>query len=208
MMEKQRRNRWDLTFTKASDNPQLPKETILMSEASDVAESIFKLIATTNSPARNLFSAINNTPHFRSLIITDQPSERPYEPIPPNKKERHLHLTLAVPANKTDDNTLLLAVFDLIDLLSAQSPNQPGYFTLRPETKTRLRTRRDTLEVELRKDAEREQREMEDEARRTEKKREKDEAMSGMSGNEQRKALEKEQKRAMRKAQGKMVKRG
>jgi len=207
-MEKQRKNRWDLTFTKASDNPLLPKGTILMAEAADVAECIFKLLSSTSSPARNLFTAINNTPQFRSLIITDQPTQRPLEPIPPNKKERHLHLTLDVPATKTDQSTLLLAIFDLIDLLSASAPNQTGYLNLRPETKNRLKTRRETLEAELRKDAEREQKEIEEEARRSEKKKEKDEAMSGMSGHGQRKALEKEQKRALRKAQGKMVKRG
>jgi hypothetical protein len=91
----------------------------------------------------------------------------------------------------------------LIDLLAAPQTALP----LRPETKNRLRIKREQLDVELRRDAEREQRELEDEARRSEKKREKDEAMIGMSGSEQRKVMEKEQKRAIRKAQGKMVKR-
>src|ERR1700761_6338799 len=90
-------------------------------------------------------------------------------------------MTLPPKAKSGATSSLVQAVFDLIEMLGSNPPS------LRPETKLRLRQRRDELEVELKKDAEREEKEIAEDTKRTEKKTKKDEMIASMSAAEQKK---------------------
>jgi len=109
-------------------------------------------------------------------------------------------------------------MFTLIDLLDAKLP-------LRPETKAKLRTRREEVEEDLRKEAAKERIEEAEENKRAAKKKAEEDKVSKLSAAEQKKVSnvldsdslyldrdrpqfeEKERKRAIRKQQGKMVSR-
>ncbi|KZT39598.1 DUF1682-domain-containing protein [Sistotremastrum suecicum HHB10207 ss-3] len=204
-LNQSRQERWDLSFTKTSDHPSLPITLTVMTEAADVTDALFKSISSSNTQAKNLLTAISDPavqPYFHSLIITDQPGERPKTALNADEKERHLVLTLTVPpASKAADTLpLVQAVFGLVDLLGGNPPQ------LRPDTKNKLRKMREDVDVELKKDAEKEKREQEEDAKRSEKAKKKEEKIAKLSAAEQKKLLEKDQKRAFRKAQGKMVK--
>jgi hypothetical protein len=76
---------------------------------------------------------------------------------------------------------LVRQLFEAIDVLSSRPPE------LRPETKKKLRQRRDEVEQEMRKDQEKEEKEAAEETKRNEKKSKKDETIASMSAAEQQK---------------------
>ena len=153
--------------------------------------------------------------------ITDQPSERPYDgPLPAADRERHVILTLHSPPSFDAAATtpLVAMMFALIDLLDAKLP-------LRPETKAKLKTRRDEVDEDLRKEAQKERNDEQEENKRVAKRKAEEDKVSKLSPSEQKKVRvtrspsvlvlmhctpqfeEKERKKALRKQQGKMVSR-
>ena len=125
-------------------------------------------------------------------------------------------MRLAVPpeAHAADTLPLVAGVFQLIDHLSK--------IQLRPETKTKLKKIREEVNKKIKDESEREKKEEEAEAKLVAKKKAKDEHLSKLSAADQAKVciadvfsfvrltdysqeLEKERKRTMRKAQGKVV---
>ncbi|KAJ8508397.1 hypothetical protein ONZ45_g9324 [Pleurotus djamor] len=186
--------RWDLTFTKTSDNAALPSQFSVMSEFADVTDSVIKstgLVQMLQDPAI--------LPYFRSLSITDQPRDRP---TAPEGSEKHVILTLHCPPPSASPYPTLKfteSLFNFIDSLHKLS--------LRPETKSKLKKYRDDVTKEIKLDSEREKREeleQQAEDKKAEKKRKEDERISKLSAAEQQKILDKERKRALRKTQGKV----
>ncbi|KAF8529028.1 DUF1682-domain-containing protein [Hysterangium stoloniferum] len=181
-MAQMRRSRWDLTFTKGSDSPLLPNDLCVFSEAADITESILKF-----SPSVPLVKVLQDSEvrkYFRSLIITDQPSERPLNgPIPLEDRTRHVILTLSSPSVSDAGVTLPIvnAAFALVDLLDAKLP-------LRPETKTKLKSRRDDVDDELKKESRKEKDEEQEESKRAAKRKAGEEKVSKLSASEQKKA--------------------
>jgi hypothetical protein len=107
-------------------------------------------------------------PYFRSLSITDQPSFRPPAPLKPESRKKYVVLTLAVPPPSAASTVIPLVqgVFQFVDLISGFVPGGKSVLsTLRPETRTKLRKRREELDAELQADAERDAKEQEAEAR-------------------------------------------
>ncbi|KZV71374.1 DUF1682-domain-containing protein [Peniophora sp. CONT] len=188
-----RKERWDLSFTKTSENPALPAHLTVMSEFADVTDSLFKagvpLLAALKDPQAKRY--------FRSLIISDQPLVQPDEA--PVTRSRSLVLTLTPPPPSEADATvsLVTAVFALIDTLDKLG--------LRPETKIKLRKAREDFTAKLREARDREAKEEAADARAAAKKKAEDERIAGLSATEQAKILERERKRNLRKGQGKMV---
>ncbi|KAH9179887.1 hypothetical protein EDB89DRAFT_1923771 [Lactarius sanguifluus] len=186
--------RWDLTFTKTTENPSLPPNVVVMSEYADVTDSVLKI-------AGPLLEAIKDPkiqPYFRSFTITDQPRVRPS--VVPANKEKHVILSLAAPppSHATDSVRLVSAVFDLIDVLEKVN--------LRPETKSKLKKTREDFSKTVKDEAEREAREEAADAKLAAKRRAEEERIANLSAAEQQKLLERDRKRNLRKTQGKVVK--
>ncbi|KAF8592328.1 DUF1682-domain-containing protein [Ramaria rubella] len=200
-MAQMRRTRWDLTFTKGTEFSLLPVDLCVFSEAADITESILKF--SPSLPLTKVLSDPTTLQYFRSLIITDQPSERPMDgPLPAADRSRHVILTLHSPPPSDAAATLPIvsAIFTLIDLLDAKLP-------LRPETKSKLKTRRDEVDADLVKEAKKERNEEQEDNKRAAKKKAEEEKIARLSASEQKKLEEKERKKALRKQQGKMVSR-
>jgi hypothetical protein len=126
--------------------------------------------------------------------ITDQPFARPSAPPAADARKKYVVLSIAVPSSTSDTASsieLVKGIFQLIDALAgAGSFKQPLLAGLRPETKTKLRKRRDELDANLRADAEREAKEAEQEARDNAlaaKRKAEKERIAGLSAAEQQK---------------------
>lgn len=163
---------------------------------------------------RSIIVCLILTPHRQ---ITDQPRERPIDPS--GQRERHVILTLTVPPPSEAGATVQLVkgVFKLIDNLDTK-------VTLRPETKTKLKKVRDDLEEELKKQAVADKKEevccifntmmfnmlttfspKAENDKAAAKRKAIEEKLSKLSAAEQKKVLERERKRALRKTQGKVA---
>ncbi|TFK43513.1 hypothetical protein BDQ12DRAFT_675096 [Crucibulum laeve] len=192
--------RWDLTFAKTSENAALPPTLLVMSEFADVTDNLLKpsgvfSIATVLQDPKIL-------PHFRSLSITDQPRDRPDAPLPTEKREKHVILSLTAPSGShvTDTVPLVAAMFQFIDSLNK--------INLRPETKNKLKKIREDLDKTLKEDSEKEKKEELSQAaedKKAAKRKAEEERIAKLPAAEQRKILEKERKRTLRKSQGKTV---
>lgn len=204
-----KKERWDLSFTKTTENPALPSYMsvmsgkltspyfqpprltyLLISEFADVTDAILK----TNIPTLLADPAIQ--PYFRSLSITDQPRIQPDGPGAP--REKHLLLSLSVPSNPEACLNLITGLFQAVDSLPKIS--------LRPETRTKLKKARENVEKELKEAGLKERKEEAAEDKRAAKRKAEEERVSKLSAAEQQKYLDKERKKEMRKSQGKMTK--
>ncbi|KAH9966125.1 DUF1682-domain-containing protein [Russula dissimulans] len=190
-----KKERWDLTFTKTTENSQVPPNVVIMSEYADVTESVLKI-------AGPVLEALKNPkiqPYFRSLSITDQPRVRP-SVISANRGAKHVILSLALPPSSraADSTQLVSAMFGLIDALEK--------INLRPETKTKIKKTRENFAKTVKDEAERDAREDAADAKLTAKRRAEEERVASLSAAEQQKLLERNRKRNLRKTQGKMVK--
>ncbi|KAL0579687.1 hypothetical protein V5O48_002317 [Marasmius crinis-equi] len=192
-LKKIKDDRWDLTFTKTSENPNLPPYLSVMSEFADVTDNILR-----NSALSNVLKDPKIQPYFRSLSVTDQPRDRPLEPVPAEKREKHVILTLSIPSSSHTNDTIPIveAVFPFIDSLSKLS--------LRPETKTKLKKVREDLDKSLKADAEAKSKEEQEQAREDQKaakRKAEEERIAKLPAAEQQKILEREKKRSIRKQQ-------
>ncbi|KAH7105678.1 DUF1682-domain-containing protein [Auriculariales sp. MPI-PUGE-AT-0066] len=180
--------RYDLTFPKTGDFPGVPQYT-----------SVIALSFTRNEPAVNLADILQDpkqSRYFRSFAVTDLPLEAPDAPgVQLNEQPKHVILTLELPSNPKDTTALVDTAFALVDYITS-----PGKFTLRPETKTKLRKSRTDTETFLAKQFKKEDAEVA-EKKRTEKRKAEEDRVAKLSAAEQKKYEEKERKKALRKAQ-------
>ncbi|KAI9512171.1 hypothetical protein F5148DRAFT_1305205 [Russula earlei] len=190
-----KKDRWDLTFTKTTENPRLPPSLVIMSEFADVTENVLKIAG----PVLEALRDHKILPHFRSLSITDQPRVRP-SVISADRGEKHVILSLTAPPSSraADSAQLVSAVFGLIDSLEK--------VTLRTETKSKLKKAREIFAKTLKDEAERDAREEAADAKLAAKRRAEEERIARLSAAEQQKLLERDRKRNLRKTQGKIVK--
>ncbi|PFH52743.1 hypothetical protein AMATHDRAFT_73876 [Amanita thiersii Skay4041] len=192
--------RWDLTFTKSSENPALPPSLSVMSEFADITDNMFK--PSGNFSLLTMLQDPKILPYFRSLTVTDQPRQRPLGPIPAGGREKHVILSLIAPSpsHAADTVDFVTAMFNFIDLLSKVN--------LRPETKAKLKKTREDVDKELRADVEKEKKEEISQAaedKKAAKRKAEEERIAKLSAAEQQKILEKERKKNMRKNQAKIV---
>ncbi|KAF7775912.1 hypothetical protein Agabi119p4_4305 [Agaricus bisporus var. burnettii] len=188
-------NRWDLTLTKATENPNIPATYSVMSEFADITDGVLKVLGP-------LINDEKIRPYFRSLSITDQPRDRPSRPLDPEEREKHVVLNVVMPSasHMKDLQTFVDGLFTFIDSLSKVH--------LRPETKSKLKKIREGLDKDLKADAEKDKKEEVEQAlqdRKAAKKKAEEERIAKLSASEQRKYLEKEKKRSMRRTQGRVV---
>jgi len=189
-----RDRRWDLTFTKTSENSSLPPSLSAMSEFADVTEQLLDKhsLATILSDPLIL-------PYFRSLSITDQPRDRPFLPVPAAERQKHIivSLTAPPPSRAADTVPFISALFGFIDSLQKVS--------LRPETRTKLKRTREDVDKLIKEDSEKDKKDELAAEKLAAKKRTEEERISKLSAAEQKKALDRDRKRATRKQQGKVA---
>ncbi|KAJ8595991.1 DUF1682-domain-containing protein [Rhizopogon salebrosus TDB-379] len=189
--------RWDLTFTRTADHAALPPTLSVMTEWADVTDNLFKTTPTFS--LAKLLSDPTNLKYFKSLSITDQPRERPAVPLTPAEREKHVILCLVVPpADKsTETIPLVSAMFTFIEGLTKMN--------LRPETRVKMKKLREDVDREIREDAVKEKKEEVAEDRKVAKRKAEQERVSRLSAAEQKKILDRERKRALKRSQGKVV---
>jgi len=168
-----------------------------MSEFADVTEQLLKPLDKLSLV--NVLSDSRILPYFRSLSITDQPRERPHLPIPTAEREKHIILSLSVPppSQVADTLPLITALFALVDILPKVS--------LRPETKAKIKKTREEVDKEIKEDSEKDKKDEAAAEKLTAKKKAEDERLSKLSAAEQKKALERDRKRAIKKQQAKVT---
>ncbi|KAI0774290.1 DUF1682-domain-containing protein [Fomes fomentarius] len=207
-MKRLRNDRWDMTFTKTTENPALPKSLAVMSEFADITTNLLKLHGPFS--LTSVLSQPAILPYFRSLSLTDQPRVRPTVPLEPSEHPKRLILSLELPPNAECAVTLPLitAAFQLVDIIAGEGklPGVSGglHAALRPETRSKLRKTREEVDKQIREDAVREKREEEEEEKAAARKKARDDRVSKLSAAEQQKVLDREKKRMMRKTQGKV----
>ncbi|KAH7929470.1 DUF1682-domain-containing protein [Leucogyrophana mollusca] len=192
-----RNSRWDLTFTRTSDHASLPPSLSVMTEFADVTDNLFK--PTDKFSLTKLLSDPVNLKYFRSLSVTDQPRERPPVPLASHEREKHVILCLSAPpaSNVWETIPLVTAMFAFVDNLSK--------LNLRPETKNKMRKVREDVDKEIREEAVKEKREEAAEDKKAAKRKAEQDRVSRLSAAEQKKILERDRKRAIKKSQGKVV---
>ncbi|KAH9938140.1 DUF1682-domain-containing protein [Fomitopsis serialis] len=203
-----RARRWDLSFTKTTDQPSLPPSLTAMSEFADVTTNLLRPLGALDLPA--VLSSPSTLKYFRSLSITDQPRARPSAPLPQSQRGKHLILELTLPPSSDAAATLPLiqAAFQLVDAIAGEgkATGMRGGLSaqLRPETKNKLKKVREDIEKQIREEAKREQKEEEEEKRAAAKRKAEEDRLSRLSAADQKKELDREKKRAMRKTQTRM----
>ncbi|KAF7971108.1 hypothetical protein HWV62_7182 [Athelia sp. TMB] len=187
--------RWDLTFARTAENSALPPSFSVMSEYADVTDQVLEKLGL----AKMLAAHPEVLPYLRSLSITDQPRARPALPLPAAKREKHIILSLSVPAPQDAEKTLafITDLFGLIDGLGQ------GKLALRAETKVKLKKAREDVDKLIKEDAERDDKEDAAAEKLAAKKKAEEERISKLSAAEQKKLIDRENKRALKKSQKK-----
>ncbi|MCJ1355346.1 MAG: hypothetical protein MMC33_005337 [Icmadophila ericetorum] len=198
-MRRLREDRYDISFTSVKDNSKLPPWAVVMSESAEITE----LLLTSE-----LIKAVEQVGEevFESLIITDQPVDKPQrlnETIP----KKRLHLSLRIPSSPSPTSlstyTSSIVLFAYFLRLSDQLASSARF---RPEVTRKIKAAREEEIKKLKKldtEEKAEDRRLEDAKR---KKTERDSKLKGMSAEEQRKFLEKEREKDQRKMGKKMTK--
>ncbi|KAH0839735.1 DUF1682-domain-containing protein [Lanmaoa asiatica] len=215
-------NRWDLTFTRTTEHPSLPPAFSLMSEFADVSDALFKLHLSPSTTLPTLLASPPFLAHLRSLSIADQPHERPqsaasYAAQKHTTKRVLLDINLPDSQRANDILPLVDAIFALVDLLAA------GKVVLRPETRSKIRKAREDVEKEIKEEEIKEKKEEVAQDKMTAKRKAEQDRVAKLSAAEQKKVLvllshisftishpnrqllERTHKRAIRKSQGKVV---
>lgn len=193
-MRRLRDERYDLSLTFTKDHPKLPDWATVMSESAEITENYLtpELVAAVTKAGDLL----------EYLIISDQPGDKPTTLSETTPKKR-LQLGLQLPSNGDYLPTLPIfqAFLRLPDFIV-------GTGRLRPEVLRKINATRDNEKGKLKKLSDKEAEE--DRLRQMEKmkKDERDRKMKGMSAEEQRKFLDRENEKQRKKQEKKMTRRG
>jgi hypothetical protein len=191
VMQKVRESRYDVSLTSTKESPKLPNWLTVMSESAEITD-----VLLTPELINAIVAAGDN---FEFLLITDQPADKP-KTLEETKPSKRIILKYRLPSNNDYNalNTLFNYTLHLPDLLV-----QHGGF--RPEVMRKVRATRDNMSKELRKAAEEEKNEERLLEREKAKKAKRDAELAALDAKAQKKYLEKEQTKEMRKAQKKQV---
>ncbi|KAJ9642640.1 uncharacterized protein PV06_03501 [Exophiala oligosperma] len=193
-MRKLRDERYDLSLTFTKDNPKLPNWATVMSETGEVTDLML---------TKDLIDAVEKAGDlFEYLIITDQPTDKPTN-LNETTPRKRLNLCLRLPSNGDYLSTLPIfqAFLRLPDFLVNSAK-------LRPEVTRKINAIREEEKSKLKKISDKE---AEEERLRTAdklKKEERDRKLKGMTAEEQRKFLERENEKQRKKQEKRMTRKG
>ncbi|KAJ7283631.1 hypothetical protein C8J57DRAFT_1293105 [Mycena rebaudengoi] len=168
-------DRWDLTFTKTSENPGIPTKFSVMTEFADVTDGVLKNLG----PVLQALQDPKVAPYFRSLSVRPSPCSTLPSPSCLPEREKHVILSLSAPSPSR--------VADTVELLKKV---------------------REGTDKDIKVEAEREKKEEEAEAleaKKAAKRKAEEERIAKLSAADQKKVLERERKRSIRKQQGKVT---
>ncbi|KAI0880817.1 DUF1682-domain-containing protein [Annulohypoxylon maeteangense] len=190
-MKQLREERYDLSITFTKDNSKLPIWATVMSESAEITETLL-----TNE----LASAIKKAGDlFDYIIISDQPVDKPTkmdETIP----RKRLYLRYRLPSsNNYDDLAPLLSYFVRISDHLASSAH------FRPEVIRKVRAVRDENIKQIQKAAEEEKAEERQAERDRAKKAKRDAELNALDAKAQKKYLEREKEKELRKSSKKQT---
>lgn len=194
VMRFQRIDKWDLQFTKTNDAP-FSNSFVIMSEVAEVTDKIM-------SPELTLIAS-DMQDSLEYIVVSDQPTFQPKGPM--NKILRTLRLSVLLDkksANENNLNSLFAVVLSIIDALPKSSSN------LSPNSIKKLQGARDDAYKAIAKFIAEE--EAEEAPKRLTRKEIRDkesrERLAKLPAKDQKKAMEKERERQMRRGQKSMTK--
>ncbi|KAK1063399.1 hypothetical protein LTR12_007458 [Friedmanniomyces endolithicus] len=185
-MKQLREDRYDLSLTTTKDHPKLPIWTTVMSESAEVTDALLtpEMIKAVTDAGEDL----------EALIVSDQPMDAPKKLNDTIPKKR---VSLSMRLNHSAPSTSLFAIFlRLPDHLVSTAH-------FRPEAMRKIKA---TREDEMRKIRKVDEDEKSEERRNQSdkmKKEERDRKLGNLSDVEQKKFLEKEREKDLRKSQKK-----
>ncbi|KAI1456742.1 DUF1682-domain-containing protein [Annulohypoxylon moriforme] len=190
-MKQLREERYDLSITFTKDNSKLPIWATVMSESAEITETLL-----TNE----LASAIKKAGDlFDYIIVSDQPVDKPTkmdETIP----RKRLYLRYRLPSsNNYDDLAPLLSYFVRISDHLASSAH------FRPEVIRKVKAVRDENIKQIQKAAEEEKAEERQAERDRAKKAKRDAELNALDAKAQKKYLEREKEKELRKSSKKQT---
>ncbi|KAF3313249.1 hypothetical protein TWF173_006208 [Orbilia oligospora] len=190
-MATHRSARYDLSLTKTVDTPKLPAWLTVMTESAEITDTML---------TKDLIAAIEKIGNgFQYLAITDQPIDKPTSTSEFDKAKKRIALHLNIESN--DDTSALMEYFlRLPDFLVANAH-------FRPEVAKKVRSTRDEERRKLEKAEDDKKAEERQAAKDEKKKADRDAKLRGLSADEQKKFLDKEKEKEMKKAAKKQVRR-
>ncbi|KAK9419237.1 putative DUF1682 domain protein [Seiridium unicorne] len=193
-MKKLREDRYDLSITFTKDNSKLPIWLTCMSESAEITDALLtKDLAAAVEKAGDLFEA---------LIISDQSVEKPTK-IEETAPRKRLFLRYRLPSSNNYDDLLPLfvAFVRLSDHLAASAH-------FRPEVLRKVKNVREETIKQIQKIAEDEKAEERATERDRARKAKRDAELNALDAKAQKKYLDKEKEKQMRKASKKQTVRG
>lgn len=192
-MQKVRDERYDLSLTVTKDHPKLADWLTIMSENAEITNTLLtdELIAAVTQAGSD----------FEYIIISDQPADKP-KTLEESSPSKRAFLRYRLPSSNNYDTMLpVFSYFQRLPDLLVQSAH------FRPEVLKKVRNTREQMVKELKKVADEEKAEERALEREKTKKAKRDADLKGLDAKQQKKYLEKEKEKEMRKAQKKQTQR-
>ncbi|KAK6512323.1 hypothetical protein TWF481_001211 [Arthrobotrys musiformis] len=190
-MATHRSARYDLSLTKTVDTPKLPSWLTVMTESAEVTDIML---------TKELIAAIEKVGQgFQYLAVTDQPIDKPLSTSDIDKAKKRVVLHLNIESND-DTAPILEYFFRLPDFLVTNA-------RFRPEVSRKVRATRDEERRKLERAEEDKKAEERQAAKDEKKKQDRDAKLRGLSADEQKKFLDKEKEKELKKAAKKQVRR-
>ncbi|OJZ87664.1 hypothetical protein ASPFODRAFT_132854 [Aspergillus luchuensis CBS 106.47] len=194
-MRKFRQDRYDASITFTRDNNKLPNWVTVMTESAEITDALL-----TNELAQAIEKAGND---FKYLIVTDQPVDKPMK-IEETTPRKRIELSVTLPSSAEGYSTTL----PLFTQFLRFADRLVGSAHFRPEVMRKVRSTRDEEIKKLRRADEEEKAEERRLAAEKVKKEDRERLLRGMSADEQKKYLEREQQKEHRRMMKKSTRRG
>ncbi|KAK3322150.1 hypothetical protein B0H66DRAFT_553520 [Apodospora peruviana] len=190
-MKQVRDDRYDVSLTFTKDNPKLPSWLTVMTESAEITELMLtpEVIEAAKAAGDS----------FEYLIVSDQPLEKPTT-IDETAPRKRIFLKYRLPSDNTYDNLVPIFKYFLrvTDLLVAGA-------RFRPEVLRKVRAVREDAIKQIQKASEDEKNEERAAAREKARKAKRDAELKALDAKAQKKFLEKEREKEMRKGQKKQT---
>ncbi|KPM35766.1 hypothetical protein AK830_g10806 [Neonectria ditissima] len=193
-MQQAREERYDLSLTLTKDNSKLPVWTTVMSESAEITEALL---------TPELADAVKTAGELLEyLIISDQPTDKPTT-IDETTPRKRIFLKYRLPSGGNYDD--LLPIFSYF-LRLPDTLVKVAHF--RPEVLKKVRTIRESMISEIKKAGEDERAEERLVEKEKARKAKREADLKGLDAKAQKKYLDKEREKELRKSQKKSTMRG
>ncbi|KAK0736970.1 hypothetical protein B0T21DRAFT_330691 [Apiosordaria backusii] len=190
-MKKVRDDRYDLSLTVTKDHPKLPQWLTVMSESAEITDLLLtpELIKAAESAGDS----------FEYLIVSDQPVEQP-KTLDETVPRKRIFLRYSLPSNNDYNN--LLPIFHYFLRISDQLAKSAHF---RPEVVKKVKAVRETTIKKIQKAEEEEKAEERAIEKEKARKAKRDAELNALDAKGQKKYLEKERERELKKGTKKMT---